>query len=112
MIVLPLFAKALRIRMRIVAVYESSPVVGSSRKIKLGFVISSTPIEHLFLSPPETPFITAPPIFVFSHLVNLRSSKISLTRYTFESSDPCSLSFAANIRHSLTEKVWKSTSSC
>jgi hypothetical protein len=79
MIVLPLFANALRILIKIVAVYESRPVVGSSRKIKLGFVISSTPIEHLFLSPPETPLTTAPPILVFSHLVNLRSSKISLT---------------------------------
>ena len=51
--------------MRIVAVYESRPVVGSSRKIKLGFVINSTPIEHLFLSPPETPLIVYPPIDVF-----------------------------------------------
>jgi hypothetical protein len=40
-------------------------VVGSSKKIKLGFEISSTPIEVLFLSPPETPFIRSPPILVF-----------------------------------------------
>jgi len=31
----------------------SSPEVGSSKRIKLGSVISSTPIAVLFLSPPE-----------------------------------------------------------
>jgi len=46
-------------------VYESRPVVGSSRKIKLGLVISSTPIEVLFLSPPDTPLTRGPPIQVF-----------------------------------------------
>ena len=51
--------------MTVVAVYESRPVVGSSKKIRLGFVISSTPIEVLFLSPPETPLTSGPPIFVF-----------------------------------------------
>ena len=48
-----------------VAVKESSPVVGSSKKIRFGSVISSTPMEVLFLSPPETPFIKGPPILVF-----------------------------------------------
>ena len=37
------------------AVAESKPVVGSSRKIKLGYVSISTPIEVLFLSPPDNP---------------------------------------------------------
>lgn len=48
-----------------VAVNESRPVVGSSRKIKLGSVISSTPIEVRFRSPPDTPFTRGPPILVF-----------------------------------------------
>jgi len=48
-----------------VAVKESRPVVGSSKKINCGSVISSTPIDVLFLSPPETPLISGPPIFVF-----------------------------------------------
>jgi hypothetical protein len=39
------------------AVEESKPVVGSSKKIKLGLVSNSTPILALFLSPPETPLI-------------------------------------------------------
>jgi hypothetical protein len=47
-----------------VAVNESKPVVGSSRNIRLGSVMSSTPIEVLFLSPPEIPLISGPPIFV------------------------------------------------
>ena len=48
-----------------VAVNESRPVVGSSRKIRFGSVISSTPIEVLFLSPPEIPLTSGPPILVF-----------------------------------------------
>jgi len=48
-----------------VAVKESSPVVGSSKKTKLGSVISSTPIDVLFLSPPDTPLTRGPPILVF-----------------------------------------------
>jgi hypothetical protein len=60
--VLPVFAKFLRVSITHVDVKESRPVVGSSKKIKLGSVISSTPIEHLFFSPPETPFTKAPPI--------------------------------------------------
>lgn len=53
--VLPLIARSLKVSMTEVAVNESRPVVGSSKKIKFGSVISSTPMEHLFLSPPETP---------------------------------------------------------
>lgn len=48
-----------------VAVNESRPVVGSSRKIKLGSVISSTPIDVRLRSPPETPLTNGPPILVF-----------------------------------------------
>jgi hypothetical protein len=42
-------------------VAESSPVVGSSRNIKLGLDNSSTPIETLFLSPPLIPLINVFP---------------------------------------------------
>jgi hypothetical protein len=55
--VLPNFAKSLRSWITLQAVAESKPVVGSSRKIRLGLVRSSTPIEALFLSPPETPLL-------------------------------------------------------
>ena len=64
-IVLPLLARSLNISMTEVAVKESNPVVGSSRKIKLGSVMSSTPIDVLLRSPPETPLINGPPILVF-----------------------------------------------
>mmetsp|Transcript_43241 Transcript_43241/g.133582 ORF Transcript_43241/g.133582 Transcript_43241/m.133582 type:complete len:264 (-) Transcript_43241:512-1303(-) len=46
------------------AVKVSRPVVGSSRKIRLGSVTSSTPIAARFFSPPETPRIVSPPILV------------------------------------------------
>ena len=61
----PLFARSLRVSTTEEAVNESSPVVGSSKNIRLGSVMSSTPMEVLFLSPPETPFIRGPPILVF-----------------------------------------------
>lgn len=44
------------------AVLESSPVVGSSRNSKEGHVISSLPMLHLFLSPPDTPRRNSVPI--------------------------------------------------
>lgn len=68
MIVLPAVARSFRVSITEVAVKESRPVVGSSKNIKLGSVISSTPIEVLFLSPPDTPLIKGPPIFVSLHL--------------------------------------------
>jgi hypothetical protein len=43
----------------------SRPDVGSSNNIKDGFVINSTPIDVLFLSPPESAFYKTEPIMVF-----------------------------------------------
>jgi hypothetical protein len=43
----------------------SSPDVGSSKIIKDGSVISSTPMAVLFLSPPERVFLKREPIGVF-----------------------------------------------
>lgn len=63
--VLPLLARSVKVSMTEAAVKESRPVVGSSRKIKLGSVINSTPIDVRFLSPPETPLNKGPPIQVF-----------------------------------------------
>lgn len=62
--VLPLIANSFNVSITKVAVNESRPVVGSSKKIRVGSVMSSTPIEVLFLSPPETPLTKGPPIFV------------------------------------------------
>jgi hypothetical protein len=44
------------------AVKESSPEVGSSRRITLGSETSSNPMETLFFSPPESPLTNSPPI--------------------------------------------------
>ena len=41
------------------------PVVGSSKNIRLGLVNSSTPIDALLRSPPDTPLIILFPILVF-----------------------------------------------
>jgi len=64
-IVLPLKASSVIVSTTDIAVKESNPVVGSSKKISIGSVINSTPMEVLFLSPPDTPLIRAPPIFVY-----------------------------------------------
>jgi len=63
--VLPLIANSLKVSTTEVAVKESKPVVGSSKNIKFGSVISSTPMEVLFLSPPDTRLMSGPPILVF-----------------------------------------------
>ena len=68
------------------AVELSNPVVGSSKKSIEGLVSSSTPIDVLFLSPPETPLIKELPTFVFLHLVNPSSLINRLTLYIFYSS--------------------------
>lgn len=76
MTVLPYSAMILRTSTTEVAVKESRPVVGSSRKIKLGSVINSTPIDVHFHSPPETPLTSGPPIFVSAALTSFKSSRI------------------------------------
>jgi len=51
--------------MTIYAVNESNPEVGSSKKITDGLVINSQPMFVRFLSPPEIPFRSLPPIKAF-----------------------------------------------
>jgi hypothetical protein len=65
MIVFPQLASSLNVSITEVAVNESNPVVGSSKNISYGSVISSTPIDVLFLSPPDIPFNNGPPILTF-----------------------------------------------
>lgn len=65
MIVRPVLERSFRVSITEVAVNESRPVVGSSKKTRYGSVISSTPIDVLFRSPPETPLTSGPPILVF-----------------------------------------------
>ncbi len=47
------------------AFQESRPDVGSSNIIIFGFDTNSYPIDVLFFSPPDNPFIKLPPNFVF-----------------------------------------------
>ena len=60
-IVIPLFASCFINLIIFKAVEESNPLVGSSNINKEGFVIISYPIEVLFLSPPDNPFMKYPP---------------------------------------------------
>jgi len=55
------------------AVELSNPVVGSSKNSMDGLVSNSTPIDVLFLSPPEIPRISEFPTLVFLHLVRPNS---------------------------------------
>ena len=50
------------------AVKESNPEVGSSNNITVGSVTNSTPIEVLFLSPPDSPFNNRPPTYILNIL--------------------------------------------
>jgi len=87
------------------AVVESRPVVGSSRKSKLGLVISSTPIEVLFLSPPDKPLIKVFPTFVSAHFWR-PSSLIKLSTLCFFSSLlNFNLKFAVKLKTSIKNDI-------
>lgn len=79
-IVLPFYANLFNKSITYNAVDESKPVVGSSKKIKLGLVSNSTPILALFLSPPDTPLIYVFPTLVSAHLVKPSSLISDSTR--------------------------------
>jgi hypothetical protein len=89
----------------------SSPEVGSSSKTREGSVISSTPIDVLFLSPPDRVFFVADPITVSATASNPRSLKTSSTFSTLSFSEHESLSLAAKCKACLGEKCANKTSS-
>ena len=70
MIVLPSSASFFNNNITCRAVVESNPVVGSSKNITPGFVISSTPIEVLLRSPPLMPLMNVLPTFTSAQLLN------------------------------------------
>ncbi len=76
-------------------------MVGSSRNNKLGLVNNSTPIEVRFLSPPEIPLKSPPPILVCSHFVNPKYLIKLLTFLCLSSSETLSLNLAAKRKASL-----------
>lgn len=105
MMVLPFlwanFCKSLQI---VLAINESRPEVGSSSKITLGSVISSTPIAVLLRSPPEMVFFKILPTIVFEHF-SIPNSLIKFsTLLSYSSSEIFNLSLAANVKASLTVK--------
>lgn len=109
--VLPPTARVLRREITYKAVDESSPVVGSSRKIKLGLVRSSTPILALFRSPPDTPLMILFPILVLEHLLRPSPTISCSTLSLFSWLDICNLRLAENMKASLGVKVANKISS-
>ncbi len=65
MMVLPFLERSFSNFIIYKALKLSKPDVGSSNRIRLGLVISSTPIAVLFLSPPDIVFYITLPITVF-----------------------------------------------
>ena len=110
--VLPFFANSLKSNITCRAVVESSPVVGSSKNIALGFVINYIPIEVLFLYPPETPFMKVFPIRTLAQSVKPNSSSNSSTLSDFLKLDISKRKSAANWKHYLGVKVPNKASSC
>ena len=111
-IVLPLLARSLNISITLVAVKLSSPVVGSSKNIIFGFVISYIPIDVRFLYPPDTPLMKLLPILTSAHLVNPNSDISSSTRYNFWNYVKLSLKFAAKWKHYRGVNIASNESSC
>lgn len=112
MIVLPFLAKSLRSSMTCRAVVESSPVVGSSKKMALGLVISYIPMEVLFLYPPETPFMKVFPILTSAQSVRPNYYNNYSTRSDFLKFDISKRKSAANWKHYFGVKVPNKASSC
>ena len=112
MTVLPVLDNFLRSCIRERDVSESSPLVGSSRKIKDGLVISSTPMDVLFRSPPEIPLIIVLPIRVSAQFIMPSSVSKEITLFYLSSSLVCILKLATKVNASLGVNVAKSTSSC
>ena len=94
------------------AVVESSPVVGSSRNIILGLVMSSTPIDVLFLYPPLIPFRMALPTLVLAQLVSPSCTIKSSTILAFSYLLTVRRRSQANWKHSLGVRVDSKASSC
>lgn len=111
-IVIPSYASFLSILQILKAVELSRPLVGSSKSIKLGFVINSYPMQVLFLSPPEILFRLNPPIFWFLQLASYNLFIISSAFTSISSSLKLVLSFAAKQKLSMGVMVSINISSC
>jgi len=109
---MPLFASCRNILEIYSAVCESRPEVGSSNISKLGFVISSYPIEVLFLSPPDRPFFITFPMgtFIQPKSLSLFNMDYILISYSIRVI-PLVVSYTANLKHSSGVMVSIKTSS-
>ena len=112
MTVFPSLARFFKSKITCKAVVESNPVVGSSKKMIPGLVISSTPIDVLFLYPPLIPLMKVLPTFTSAQLTNPTSLIRSYTILCFYYSVSFTLRLQANWKHYLGVKVPKSASSC
>ena len=88
--------------------------MGSSRNKTLGLLMSSTPIETRFRSPPLTPRARSSPIMVCRVLARPKSVTTPMTRAALRvgGREEPSAKCAANVKVSSTVKCPKSKSSC
>jgi hypothetical protein len=73
----------------------SRPEVGSSRMIKAGSETIYIAMHNLFFSPPEIPFLSWPPTYVFAHFCN-SNSEISCSTLSIAVTGSLILRSAAN----------------
>ena len=112
MIVLPRFAIEERSWITWRAVVESRPVVGSSKQIMFGFVMSQIPIDVRFRSPPETPLMNVLPILTLQQSLRPSYWMSSSTRSDFQNYVISSFKSAANWKHYFGVNVPNKASSC
>ena len=101
MIVLPFLASLFKVSTIYKALKLSRPDVGSSNRITDGLVMISTPIDVLFLSPPDISFLVTDPIIVLQAAFKDNSSNNSLTNSSCYSCGIFNLNLAAKVKASL-----------
>lgn len=102
---MPRFASCLSVLRMRMDVEESRPLVGSSRNMSDGFVMSSYPIETLFRSPPEMPLRKTPPISWSQQACSDRRLMTSFTHLRVSASSLYSRILDAKVNSSLVVSV-------
>ena len=109
---MPLLASVLSSFTNLRAVEESRPLVGSSRKSRDGFVISSNPIDVLLRSPPDSPLDMKPPSLWSQHFCKPSLQMMESTRAQICFSFRARRILQAKVNNSLGVRLMASTSSC
>ena len=108
---MPLLASVLSSFAILRAVEESNPLVGSSKKSRDGFVMSSNPIDVLLRSPPDSPLDMKPPSLWSQHFYRPSLQMTESTRDQICFSFRARRILQAKVNNSLGERQMGSTSS-